>query len=225
MKKIFYIFSILIILFATACEKNVKNNEKIEVVEKEEVIEIVDDNPIKIGIYTRDSNGYHLVKNEISLPWNQYKDIIVFKILPTQEDNINGWYMQDVFPKYWNLYDNINDYKIGFTLKYTTKDGNFKWNIINPSDRMYDVFNYVQLYVYDDVTPSKGSWYDHLDDHEITEGVRFTSIKLCASTFINDIIRSMELTVFTYNDYNDFDPETGEYRGNSSYTIKIKKGN
>lgn len=225
MRKIFCIFSTLIILISTGCEKDVIENKKIETTNKEETVEILDDNPIKIGIYNRNSNGYHLIKNEISLPWNQYKDIIVFKILPTNEEYINGWYMQDIFPKYWNNYDNIDDYKIGFTLKYTTKDGDFTWNIIKPSDRMYNVFNFVQLYVYDDVTPKKGSWYDHLDDHEITNDVRFTSIKLCASTFINEIIEPMELTVFTYNDSNDFDPETGLYRGNSSYTIKINKSN
>lgn len=226
MKKLFYIFSTLIILISTGCEKEIlEEKKKIETTNKEETIEIIDDNPIKIGIYTRDSNGYHLVKNEISLPWYQYKDIITFKILPTDEENINGWYMQDIFPTYWNKYNNIDDYKIGFTLKYKTKDGDFTWHIIKPSDRMYNVFNFVQLYTYDDVTPQKGSWYDHLDDHEMTDRVRFTSIKLCASTFINEIIGPMELTVFTYNDDNDFDPQTKEYRGNSSYTIKISRTN
>lgn len=224
MKKIFYIFTILIILmFATSCEK--ENTLENEFTKKEEIIELVDTNPIKLGLYTRDSSGYNLVDKEITLPWNKYKDIIVFKVLATNDQHINGWYMQDIFPIYWNKYENINDYKIGFTLKYTTKDGNFTWNIIKPNDRMYDVFNYVQLYVYDDVSPSKGSWYDHLDDHEVTDNVKFTSIKLCASTFIDEIISPMELTVFSYNGSKDFDPETGEYRGNSYYTIKIHRSN
>lgn len=133
--------------------------------------------------------------------------------------------MQDIFPKYWNQYENIDRYKLGYNLTYKTSEGEFSYNIINPSDRMLPVFGYVQIYEYDDVTPSKNTWYDHLDDEEITPGVLATSIKLCASTYIDDVIGPMELTVFAYDSDDDFDPITKKYRGNSYKKIYIYKNN
>ena len=230
MKKIIYLFLIMTIIFVNCgCENNMQDELEDTVIhvtsEKDVIPKYVDDNPITIGLYKRDNTGYHYIKDEIYLPWNQFVDIITFKVLPTNQEYINSWYMQDTFPTYWNKYENINDYKIGFNLSYETDEGEFSWNIINPNDRMYPVFNYVQLYVYDDVTPSKGAWYDHLDDHEVTDGVLFTSIKLCASVFIDKITSPMKLTVFTYNDSDDFDPDTGLYRGNSYHTIYIYRAN
>lgn len=232
MKKVFSLLLIMcIILVNCSCSKTKeKENEDIiypvtsEESNKPIEPEYIDNNSITIGLYTRDSKGYHYIDNDIYLPWNQYIDIAVFKVLATHDATINSWYMQDAFPTYWN-YENNKNYKIGFNLSYSTDNGDFSWNIINPNDRMYDVFNFVQMYVYDDVSPTKGAWYDHLDDNEVTENVVFTSIKLCASTYINSIHSPMKLTVFTYDESTDFDPKTGLYRGNSSHTINIYKTN
>lgn len=230
MKKIIYFTIILILTFSTcSCTKKEQSelsNKPVatHVEQKQEETIYIDDNNITIGLYTRDSSGYHYIENDIYIPWYQYKDIIVFKTLATHDTIINKWYMQDVFPSYWNKYNN-NNYKIGYNLSYTTDNGDFSWNIINPEDRLYDVFNFVQLYTYDDVTPAKGSWYDHLDNKEITDGILMTSIKLTGSTNIYTIHSPMKLTVFTYNGPEDFDPKTGNYRGNSYHTINIYKSN
>lgn len=230
MKKITYLFLILsIMLVNCSCEKKeAPKNESILPVTSEEDIKpsdiYVDDNPITLGLYTRDKSGYHYIDSEIYLPWNQYIDIAVFKVLATHDSTINSWYMQDAFATYWD-YENNKNYKIGFNLSYTTDDGESSWNIITPNDRMYSVFHFVQLYVYDDVNPAKGTWYDHLDDFEITDGVLFTSIKLCAGTNIESIHSPMKLTVFSYDGNEDFDPETGKYRGNSYHTINIYRSN
>ena len=37
-------------------------------------------------------------------------------------------------------YQNIEDYKIGYTFKYTTANGESAWNIIKPRARMKYVF-------------------------------------------------------------------------------------
>lgn len=207
--------------------KKIEEPKVIATPPEEEPVEppYIDDNPITIGLYTRDRNtGYHFIESDIYLPWNQYVDIAVFKVLATHDTTINSWYMQDAFPTYWD-YEKYKGYKIGYNLTYTTDEGEFSWNILNPSDRMNYVFHLVQLYVYDDVSPAKGAWYDHLDDEEVTEGVLATSIKLCASTYIDTIHSPMKLTVFTYNGAEDFDPETGMYRGNSFHTINIHRTN
>ena len=50
-----------------------------------------------------------------------------------------------------------------------------------------------------------------------------TSVKLYATDGI-ERVENIILTVFTYDDENDFD-QNGDYRGNSRYTIRIKKNN
>lgn len=227
MKKLLQIILIItIILTTTSCEKE-KAKKDVILTTPNDVIEIPyrDTNPIKLGFYTRDKSGYHLINNEIHLPWNKFIDIAVFKVLPTQDKTINYWYMQDAFPFYWNKYENNNNYKIGFNITYSTNEGETTWNILSPSDSYQNLFNYVQLYMYDDVSPKKGSWYDHLEDYEMLEGVLFTSIKLCASVYIDQITSPIKLTVFSYKDLDDFDPITKQYRGNSYYTIYIHKTN
>lgn len=232
MKKIISIFLLVSLIFVncSCTKKEEPEKPNTPVTSEEEIVKeptYVDDNPVTLGLYTRNSTtGYHYIESDIYLPWNQYVDIEVFKVLPTHDSVINYWYMQDAFPHYWQNYENNSKYKIGFNLSYKTIDGeSFSWNIINPSDKMNQVFNFVQLYVYDDIHPAKGSWYDHLEDNEMTEGVIFTSIKLCASTFINNIQSPMQLTVFSYDSSDDFDPTTGLYRGNSYHTINIYKTN
>lgn len=227
MKKIVYLSLIgMIILFNCSCtkKKEVEIPATVDDIVEPTIPSYVDDSNITLGLYTRDTNGYHYIDSEVHIPWNQYTDMIVFKTLATHDATINSWYMQDAFPSYWN-YENNKNYKLGYNLSYTTDKGDFSWNIINPEDRMYDVFNFVQLYTYDDVSPAKGSWYDHLDNNEITDGVLMTSIKLTASTFIGNIHSPMKLTVFAYDSSDDFDPNTGLYRGNSYHTIYIYKTN
>jgi hypothetical protein len=48
-----------------------------------------------------------------------------------------------------------------------------------------------------------------------------TTIKLCVSTLYKEITGPLKLTVFSYDDMDDFDPDTKEYRGNSKTTILI----
>ena len=60
-----------------------------------------------------------------------------------------------------------------------------------------------------------------MTDDMIKDNTIFTTIKLTASTKINDITSDIELTAFTYLDDNDF--LDGNYRGNSKFTTIIKK--
>ena len=48
-----------------------------------------------------------------------------------------------------------------------------------------------------------------------------TSIKLTASVYVDEVISPIKLSVFTY-DQDDFD-DSGNYRGNSIYTINVVK--
>ena len=61
--------------------------------------------------------------------------------------------------------------------------------------------------------------YSHLD--EVGDDTLMTSVKLYAVSGIDEV-EDIILTAFTYKDINDFDKD-GNYRGKSSYTIKIKR--
>lgn len=219
MKKISYVIMIILLLFVSGCTKK----EKIETTTPEVIEENIytDDNPIILNFYLRENNGYNMIDKELHTPWVIYQDMPYLRVIPTNIKRIDSYYMQDVFPMYWNKYENHEKYKLGYNLKYNIGDKEYSYNIINPEDRKQQVFNYMQIYTYDDVTVGKGVWHDHLDNNEITEGVLMTTIKLCVSTLYKEITGPLKLTVFSYDDMDDFDPDTKEYRGNSKTTILI----
>jgi len=82
-----------------------------------------------------------------------------------------------------------------------------------------DIFDYVQLYLYDDVHKEIGAWYSHVTEEEYNEDTLLTSIKLTASTNIDKIISNITVIAFSY-DEDDFDEE-GFYRGKSKWEVKI----
>ena len=58
---------------------------------------------------------------------------------------------------------------------------------------------------------------------EVNENTIYSSVKLFAHVKSDNVTSPIKLTVFAYNNENDFDPETGEYRGKSYHEIYIKK--
>ena len=87
---------------------------------------------------------------------------------------------------------------------------------------MYIVTPYIYNYLYDDIHQPDGAWYSHVEENQVTNETIYSSIKLYAAEKTNEISSPITLTVFTYDTADDFD-ESGMYRGNSKYTITIKK--
>lgn len=220
------IFLLIIVLFLCSCDvKKEENNIIDNIATKEEAkITYIDDNPIKLGLYlyTNSWTSRKLVTDYIT-PWNQSNDIVSFEVFMTNEKEISGSTFQNIWNDYYVSYDNIDDYNVGFNIKYTLITGEeINHNILNPSD-VWEIFNYVQIYLYDDVNQEIGAWYSHITEEEYSENTIISSIKLTASTYIDDINSPIELTVFTYNDSEDFDSITNMYRGNSFYSIVLKR--
>lgn len=182
-----------------------------------------DKNPITVGLYKYYGRGKNReLITEYTNIWTYHQDISSFEVFYTNELEITGNYIQDTFPEYANNYTNADNYKIGYIISFMTNDKEINKTILSPKDTE-EFFNYLEIYLYDDYHRQKGVWYSHTTEEEYNEETLLTSIKLTAGKNINEITSDIKVTVFTY-DYDDFD-EFNNYRGNSKYTIVVKKSN
>lgn len=216
MKK--YAIILLLLTLLCGCSKDT-NKEKEENKEQQPIIKIEsykDENNTPLGFYYKNNL---LTSHECT--WNQYKDITWLDILPTNDTPLTENSTKKLWNTYWTNYKDKN-LKFGIEISYTLNNGDFvDLTLLKPSDNAA-IFNYIQIYLYDGYNATT-SWYDHLEDHEITDNTVFTSIKLTGSTYIEQVTSPITLSVFTYDTQDDFDPKTNKYRGNSKYTITINK--
>lgn len=183
----------------------------------------IDNNPITIGLY----KYYGRYKNrelitEYSNIWQYHQDISSFEVFYTNESSITGNYFQDTFKSYFDNYENIENYKIGYIISFITNNGEINKMILSPKDTE-EFFDYLEVYLYDDYHREKGVWYSHTTKEEYNDETLLTSIKLTAGKNIKEIISDISLTAFTYT-YKDID-EFDNYRGNSKYSIIVKNNN
>lgn len=218
MKKIIFI---IILLLITGCSLETESKEVIEknkVIDKEEY-KYVDNNPIKLGLFLYDNN-YHnksVIKDTYYTDFIPNTDIGSFEVFLTSDEVVEGSLFKDTWNKYYNMYENIDNYKIGFNIKFMLYDGtSYESNILEPDIFKYN--DYFYIYLYDDIHQKDGAFYSHLE--KIDDNTLLTSIKLYAVSGI-DKVESIILNAFTY-DEDDFD-ENNNYRGNSLYVIRIKR--
>ena len=123
-----------------------------------------------------------------------------------------------VMHKYYNEYNGIDNYKVGFNIKFILNDGtSYSGNFLEPD--IYKFSDYFYVYLYDDVNQADGVVYSHLENME--DNTILTSIKIYAVGGI-DNVENIILSAFTYDSLDDFDSD-GNYRGNSIYVIRIKR--
>ncbi len=221
MKKItLLIISILLCGCSLTKEVDVVKEPKEENIESQETEEqYIDDNPIKLGIFLANSNysNKHVIEDAYYTEFNNLEDIASFEVFFTDDKEISGSNQKEIFKRYYNEYNNIDNYKIGYNIKFILTDGtNFNGNFLEPD--IYKFGAYFYVYLYDDINQPDGSFYSHLE--EMKEDTMMTSIKLYGVNL--DSVENIILSAFTYKDENDFDSD-GNYRGNSRYTIRIKK--
>jgi hypothetical protein len=148
------------------------------------------------------------------------RDLGIFQVFPSNEDSIDNW---NHFYDEWSKYDTNHNTKIGYNVSFTTHDGkSISYNILNPTyPKEYD--SYMMPFLYDDYNNRGKSWYSHVEENSYNENTFLTSIKLFANGDISNINSNINLTVFTYDTEDDFDPITKEYRGNSKATLVLTK--
>ena len=220
MKKWYSIILILCILFISGCDKdNIENgfSNKLEDDIYDEVIKkdvYIDDNPIKVGLYYNKK----LVTNHI----NKYRDVVdiaIFDVYFTNDQEVSSSNTKYNFNKFYQNYENIDDYKIGFYVSFNTLDGKHEKMVLDPTAEAA-LAPYIYIYLYDDVHQKDGSWYSHATMDEYGENTVFSSIKLYMHQDSEKVISPIKLMVFTYNGPEDFD-ENGNYRGSSYYEVTI----
>jgi len=214
MKKIF-LFIIMILL--VGCGKEV-HEEKAEITPKEEIKEpeeekYVDDNPITVGLYYKGKLVHDFKSN-----YKGRTDIATFNIVFTNEENLGSTNVKSNWKKYYDKYENIDDYKIGFLIEMEANGQKLENLLLDPSNQ-HKLNPYLYAYLYDGIH-AQGR-YTHLTMDDLKDNTIYSSIKLYLHDRTNEISSPIKLTVFTYKDENDF--IDGHYRGNSFYTIEITK--
>ena len=218
MKKILLI-SLLLLTGCSFTNKEEVIEEPIKNGIEETIPLYIDNNPIKLGIFLYDNN-YHnkeVIKDTYYTNFITGEDIGSFEVFLTDDEIIDGNKFKDTWNKYYNMYEDISDYKIGFNIKFMLYNGtSYESNILEPD--IYKFSDYFYIYLYDDIHQKDGAFYSHLE--EINDDTLLTSIKLYAVSGIDEV-ESIILNAFTY-DSDDFD-ENNNYRGNSIYVIRIKR--
>ncbi|MBQ8681399.1 MAG: hypothetical protein IJ509_00600 [Bacilli bacterium] len=221
LKKIILSLSIIIIL--TSCsfkeETSSPKQEKVGDIEEKDYVEpYADENPISLGLYLNE-NGTKTLISSYNSPLTQYQDIISLEVYYTKDGSFTGNQKQ-LWHQYYQNYTNIDAYKIGYHIYFETNNDIIDKVILTPSD-VESFFDYIQVYLYDDINQNS-SWYSHITSEEVTDTTKLTSIKLTASTKIDEITSPITITAFTYDNDIDFDAN-GQYRGNSSYQLTITR--
>lgn len=229
MKKI--VLVLFIIILFTGCNKELDSKEdndlsdKIEIKEEkteevEEIEKYIDDNPIKIGLY-QGNNGKYKRQDVFYTNLEPIKDIGIFSIILDNKEEVVGKNYKSIYKELSSNYENFSNYKIGYNISFTLKDGTtFNETILKPlkfSD--FSFYEYLYIWFYDDINNS--GYYSHIEMDSYNESTVMTSIKLMASHKCEEIEGPISLTVFTY-DLDDFD-ELGNYRGISEFTTLIEK--
>ena len=148
-----------------------------------------------------------------------FKDIAVFDIIYTDIDILDSSNTKNNYLKYYNEYEDIDDYKTGFYITFEADGNTISELVLDPSS-MHNMTPYLYVYLYDDVNQAPNTYYSHLEMNDFNDETIISSIKLFLAQEGVKITSPIDVTVFTYNGLDDFD-ENNLYRGNSSYTISI----
>lgn len=213
-----------LVLLLSACsfnnsDTNLEEDKNNDIIDEQEEI-YVDENEVKLGLFLYDNN-YHnkeRIEDTYYANFTSGTDIGSFEVFLTDDAIVDGTNFKNTWNKYYSQYENIENYKIGFNIKFILNDGtSYSGNYLEPDT--YKFGEYFYTYLYDDIHQADGAFYSHLES--VNEDTLMTSIKIYAVDGI-DRVDSLILSAFTYDTEDDFDSE-GNYRGNSIYVIRIKR--
>ena len=213
---------ILIIGCGCGCtpKKEIKKTKEVKEINEKEITNIteptIEEKKFEIGLYQVNNQIRTLVPN-VKLSWNQYQDIISLENFFTEEEQLPPKSQKELWDNYDKQYQEIEEYKIGYQIEFKTKENDFSQIILSPKDGD-SIFEYIQTYLYDDIHQTS-SWYSHITEEDKTEETIFTSIKLTASTKIEEIISPITIKVFYYKQESNVKTPTSQ----NSFTTIIER--
>ena len=216
MKKILLLFSISFILIG--CSNNdevnviVNDNNNIEPIKEEKI----EEEKIDIGMYLYTGSGRDLIDNyETDFILNQ--DLVSIEVYNTTISSLSNAKQKDLWYQYYDQYKSLNP-KIAYHIKFSTTDsGIIDKTIYSPSDTE-DIYDYMQIYLYDDINQEDNTFYIHISEDEFNDNTILSSIKLTGSTKTDNINSDIELGAFMYTDIN-----TNYYDTNNKYSVIISR--
>ena len=216
MKKDLLLILCLLLLVGCSREKisEVEPAPEPEPVAEEPAPTYVDDNPIKVGLYL---NGK--LMSEYDRRFTDGEDLASFDVYFTNDPDVGGSNTKYNFNRYYNNYQNIGNYKIGFYISFDTNSKHYEKVVLKP-DVEFAVAPYIYIYLYDDIHQPDGAWYSHITMDEYNDNSVFSSIKLYMAEKMNEVTSPITIEVFTYDSDDDFD-EAGYYRGVSKHILTV----
>lgn len=183
---------------------------------------IPDISPNTVGIYIPAENGTAARQRitEFKCVRTAKKDIDCFEILATQVALAEGNSFKSIWNAAWDSHEGSENSKIGFHISFTLSSGEtISKQLLKPGDSK-SFYDYLEIYMYDDVHVAPGVWYTHLEDKDMKEETVITSIKLTSGSKIKEV-GDITLTAFIYNGDDCFDAD-GSYIGLVTETIVIQ---
>lgn len=131
--------------------------------------------------------------------WSYHKDIASFYLFPDNADEKG--FLYEGFKEYWNQlwqsYEDTESAKIAYEITIILTDGTeIVKTLTKPSDAD-DIYDYIEIYVYDDLHQLPGAWYSHLTDDKMNDDTIMNSIKITSGVNVN-LVTKVELKAFAY---------------------------
>lgn len=177
--------------------------------------------PDVVGIYIPAGDGTRArtLITEFSGKRTAKTDIDCFEIFASDEPKLDGNSFRDMWNAAWDAYEGAENPKIGFHITFQLPGGDeFSKQLLKPSDSA-DFFDFIEIYMYDDIHQAPGAWYTHLSDGDMKAETVISSIKLTAGSRISEV-GDIRLTAFIYDGEDCFNA-AGEYIGLVSQTVLI----
>ena len=128
---------------------NTSKSERIDNPQEEEKEEVMDNNPITISLYKNYKGEGRKKMTTFESTWTYHNDISSFEVFFTNIDSIPSGNFRDRFQEYYTTYSNIENYRIGYILKFSIDNIEKEYLIKSPKDTE-EYFNYLETYLYDD---------------------------------------------------------------------------
>ena len=177
--------------------------------------------PDTVGIYIPAGDGTAARKRitEFVAPRTAKTDIDCFEILASREERLEGASFAAIWNDAWDDYPNTENAKIGFRITFTLSSGEkISKQLLKPSDSA-EFYDYLEIYLYDDIHQTPGVWYTHLEDADMGSETIISSIKLTSGSRIDEV-GDITLTAFIYDGDDNFDAD-GNYIGQVLESITV----